>query len=211
MGFMQKIKDLFAVGDEDAFEEDEERTAAQAESYEKERKNALKAGSISSSKSNNYDVQRTKYSDDNDYGTDYSTKSTGYSSYGTKSTTTPIFEGDSKSLRLNRPGGGKVIPITTTTMGNEVCLMKPYSFNDSQDICDVLLSSRVAVVNLEGLDMVLAQRIIDFLSGTVYAINGKLFNISSYIFILAPQNVDISGDYAEIAEQTGFDVPVLTK
>jgi cell division inhibitor SepF len=94
-------------------------------------------------------------------------------------------------------------------MGNEVCIMKPINFNDSQDICDVVLSSRIAVVNMEDLDIAMAQRIIDFLSGTIYAIDGKLFNISSYIYICAPNNVDISGDYAEIAEQTGFDVPVL--
>ena len=62
---------------------------------------------------------------------------------------------------------------------------------------------------MEDLDIAMAQRIIDFLSGTIYAIDGKLFNISSYIYICAPNNVDISGDYAEIAEQTGFDVPVL--
>ena len=87
--------------------------------------------------------------------------------------------------------------------------MKPINFNDSQDICDVLLSSRIAVVNLEDLELPMAQRIIDFLSGSVYALDGKLFNISNFIYIIAPASVDISGDYAEIAEQTGFDVPVL--
>lgn len=119
--------------------------------------------------------------------------------------------GSGKSIRMERPDGSKVIPIRTTQKGLEVCIMKPKCFEDSQDICDVLLSGRAAVINLEDFDVALAQRIMDFISGAVYSMNGKLYTISGFIFIVSPESVDISGDYSDILEQTGFEVPTLSK
>lgn len=105
----------------------------------------------------------------------------------------------------------KVIPIRTTQRGLEVCIVKPTSFEDSQDVCDMLLSGRAAVVNLEGFDPDEAQRIMDFISGAVYAINGKLEQISRYIFIFSPETIDITSDYSEITEEMGFGVPKLNR
>lgn len=118
---------------------------------------------------------------------------------------------NSKTLRMERPEGSKVVPIKTTRDGLEVCVMKPRNFEDSQDICDVLLSNCVAIVNLEDNDLAVSQRIMDFISGAVYSINGKLFQISDLIFIAAPGTVDVSGDYNDILAQTGYDVPLLNK
>lgn len=118
---------------------------------------------------------------------------------------------NSKTLRMERPEGSKVVPIKTTRDGLEVCVMKPKNFEDSQDICDVLLSNCVAIVNLEDNDIVVSQRIMDFISGAVYSVNGKLFQISDLIFIAAPGTVDVSGDYNDILAQTGYDVPLLNK
>ncbi len=112
---------------------------------------------------------------------------------------------------MDRPGATKVVPIRTTSKGLEVCIMKPSSFEDSQDICDMLLGGRAAVVNLEGFDPLDAQRIMDFISGCVYAINGKLHQISKYIFIFSPDSIDISGDYLEFMPDEGFEVPTLNK
>ena len=53
-------------------------------------------------------------------------------------------------------------------------------------------------LNLEGIDVELAQRVIDFTSGSCYSIDGSLQKVSSYIFILTPANVDISGDITDI-------------
>ena len=112
---------------------------------------------------------------------------------------------------MERPDGSKVVPIKTTRDGLEVCVMKPKNFEDSQDICDVLLSNCVAIINLEDNDIVVSQRIMDFISGAVYSVNGKLFQISDLIFIAAPGAVDVSGDYNDILAQTGYDVPLLNK
>jgi len=105
----------------------------------------------------------------------------------------------------------KVVPIRNAQKGLEVCIMKPTNFEDSQDICDMLLSGRAAVINLEGFDVEIAQRVMDFVSGAVYAMNGRLHQISSYIFIISPDTVDISGDYLDLIRQNGFEVPTLNK
>lgn len=91
--------------------------------------------------------------------------------------------------------------------GMEVCVIKPTSIEDGREITETLLSNRTVVLNLEGLDVAIAQRIIDFTSGSTYAINGNLQKISHYIFIVTPASVDISGDFQEILSGT-FDVPI---
>ena len=97
----------------------------------------------------------------------------------------------------------KVTPIRTTrkqSSGMEVCVIKPNSVEDAREITDTLLSSRTVVLNVEGLNLEIAQRIIDFTSGSCYAISGNLQKISNYIFIITPPNVDISGDFLNIAD-----------
>lgn len=113
--------------------------------------------------------------------------------------------------RTERSSSSKIIPIRKTSMGLEVCIIKPTSFEDSQEICDTLINGRAAVVNLEGFDPMDAQRIMDFISGAVYAINGKLHQISKYIFIFSPDSVDISGDYLDLLPEEGFGVPTINK
>jgi cell division inhibitor SepF len=80
----------------------------------------------------------------------------------------------------------------------EVCVFKPTNVDDGRDISDTLSSGKAVILNLEGLDIAVAQRIIDFTSGAVYSMNGKLENISNYIFIVTPESVDISGDFQEM-------------
>ncbi|MCR5829574.1 MAG: cell division protein SepF [Lachnospiraceae bacterium] len=116
---------------------------------------------------------------------------------------------DSKRLRIEHPNGSKVVPLKTTNKGSKVCVMKPKFFEDSQDICDVILSDCCAIVILNTEDLVLSQRIMDFVSGAVYSLNGKLFQISDSIVFVAPENVDVSGDYNDILEQTGYNVSLL--
>lgn len=82
--------------------------------------------------------------------------------------------------------------------GMEVCVIKPTSVEDAREITETLLANRTVVLNLEGLDVDVAQRIIDFTSGSCFAISGNLQKISHYIFIITPSSVDISGDFQDI-------------
>ncbi len=79
-------------------------------------------------------------------------------------------------------------------------MIKPASVDDSREICETLLSGRTVILNLEGLDLEIAQRIIDFISGSAFAISGNLQKISNYIFLVTPTNVDISGDLQDLLE-----------
>ncbi len=99
-------------------------------------------------------------------------------------------------------------PRKITGSGMEVCVIKPTSVEDAREITETLLANRTVVLNLEGIDVDIAQRIIDFTSGSCYAISGNLQKISHYIFIITPASVDISGDFQEILSGS-FDVPSI--
>ncbi len=102
----------------------------------------------------------------------------------------------------------KITPIRKNRTGGsmEVCVIKPTKVEDFREIADTLLSYCTVVLNLEGIDVELAQRIIDFSSGSCYAIGGGLQKVSSYIFILTPSNVEISGD---IQDLLGGAIPAM--
>lgn len=89
---------------------------------------------------------------------------------------------------------------TQSSSGMEVCVIKPTSFDESREITETLLANRTVVLNVEGLDVDIAQRIIDFTSGSCFAINGNLQKISNYIFIITPESVDISGDFQNFVD-----------
>lgn len=112
------------------------------------------------------------------------------------------------------PAQSKITPIkqpttrrVTTGSNMEVCVIKPTSVEEAREITETLLSNRTVVLNLEGLDVDVAQRIIDFTSGSCFAISGNLQKISHYIFIITPASVDISGDFQDIFGSS-FDMPL---
>lgn len=82
--------------------------------------------------------------------------------------------------------------------GMEVCVIRPTTVEDAREITETLLANRTVVLNLEGLDVEIAQRIIDFTSGSCFAIDGNMQKVSNYIFIATPPSVEISGDFQEI-------------
>lgn len=98
----------------------------------------------------------------------------------------------------------KVTPIRpakkSSGTGMEVCVIKPTSVEDAREITETLLNNRTVVLNVEGLDVEIAQRIIDFTSGSTFAISGNLQKISNYIFIITPASVDISGDFLSLVD-----------
>ncbi len=116
-----------------------------------------------------------------------------------------------------KPGSApanKITPIkqsgsrrTSNASGMEVCVIKPTSVEDAREITETLLANRTVVLNLEGLDVDIAQRIIDFTSGSCFAISGNLQKISHYIFIITPASVDISGDFQDIFGGS-FELPL---
>lgn len=74
-----------------------------------------------------------------------------------------------------------------------VCVVEPRAFEDVQGIADHLKDRQAVIVSLEGLDTDLATRIVDFVSGSTYALDGQVQKIGDQIFLFAPNNVEIAG------------------
>lgn len=102
-------------------------------------------------------------------------------------------------------------PMRSASSGGlELIIRQPSTFDDSQEICDLLKQDRAIILNLEKVEPVLAQKMMDFISGAIYALDAKIHQISGCIFCISPSKVDISGDYfAMISETTGFKIPDL--
>ena len=103
--------------------------------------------------------------------------------------------------RKNAPVGNK--------MG--VCVVKVQSVEDGQAIIDTLLENRTCVVNLEGIGIDIAQRVMDITFGANVALDGHLQQISKNIFIVTPRSVDISGDFSESFGVGQFDMFAIAK
>lgn len=84
---------------------------------------------------------------------------------------------------------------------SKMCLFEPRVFSDTQDIADELKNRRATLVNLQRIDKVSAKRIIDFLSGTVYAIGGDIQRVGADIFLCTPDNVEVAGSITDHLEQ----------
>ncbi len=111
-------------------------------------------------------------------------------------------QGGRTGIRSNsRSSGGQLVPSsrsnrqTPSPAGKQqVRVIKPSSFDQARQITDMLLVHRTVVLNLEGLDVGTAQRIVDFASGSCYALHGNFMKISHYIIVITPEDVDIAGD-----------------
>lgn len=79
-----------------------------------------------------------------------------------------------------------------------VCVIRPKSMEDALQIAQTLIAHCTIILNLEGLDLDVSQRIFDFASGACCAARGQLDKISNYIFVLTPHDVEISGEFQEI-------------
>lgn len=114
------------------------------------------------------------------------------------------FDVEENGNRFAPASSSKVTPMRqpasrrNNSANMEVCVVKPTSVDDSREITETLLTGRTVILNLEGMDLEIAQRIIDFISGATFAISGNLQKISNYIFLVTPTNVDISGDLQDL-------------
>ena len=80
---------------------------------------------------------------------------------------------------------------------SEVFVIKPQETDEAQSVIDFLRANKTIVINIEGLDVSVAQRIIDYVGGACYAMGGSLNVVSSNIFIATPQDIEVSGDLRE--------------
>lgn len=101
----------------------------------------------------------------------------------------------------NRPFGQNVIDFQDAASARDsvmaayhvkVVVVEPKSFDDSQEIANCLREKRPVIINIENTDPEVAKRIIDFASGTAYALNGDIKKVGKTVFLCAPNNVNVT-------------------
>lgn len=110
---------------------------------------------------------------------------------------------DDDSETLDDGKHNKVVKIHTTAQ-LKLVVMNPETFEDARDIANHLKSKKPVVMNLESVDRDVARRIVDFLSGSVYALDGNIQKVSNGIFLIAPYNVGIMGDFKDELRSKGI-------
>ena len=94
----------------------------------------------------------------------------------------------------------KVVSIHTQPTVR-VILCEPQTYDEAQMIADHLKNRRTVVVNLQRMRKETARRVVDFLSGTVYALNGNIQKVGSEIFLCTPDNVEMEGTISDFWQE----------
>lgn len=100
------------------------------------------------------------------------------------------------------PVSGKLVGATDPSKLS-LLIYKPSSYEETQNIIDNLKANRPIIVNLDELDTDVAQRILDFISGAVYALSGNIRKAARNIFVVAPVNVDVSTNLGQESMAAG--------
>ena len=115
---------------------------------------------------------------------------------------------DVKQLKnyTNRRQNPKVVNFQASVQ-MEVVVIQPETYDEAQEICDHIKGKKPVIINLEKMERSVAQRIMDFISGSCYTLNGNLQRVTNNIFIIAPENVDIAGEFREELKSNGIILP----
>lgn len=94
------------------------------------------------------------------------------------------------------PNSNNIVSLqaAVSQKGSKVVLIEPRVYAEAQDIAEHLKNKRATIVNLQRIDRDQGVRIIDFLSGTVYALGGDIQRVGTDIFLCTPDNVEVSGE-----------------
>jgi len=107
-------------------------------------------------------------------------------------------EPEQQSFNYNRAtfkGSPKVMNFNNTSEQIKMIVIKPDNYDEAREICDYIKGKKPVVVNLENMDYEIAQRVMDFLSGSCYSLNGSVQRVAKNIFIVAPDNIDVTSDF----------------
>ncbi|MGI6298709.1 MAG: cell division protein SepF [Saccharofermentanales bacterium] len=87
-----------------------------------------------------------------------------------------------------RRGSNKVVDLRSGNSQNQVVIMQPADIEAAQQACDHVRSGKTVICNIEKVEPKIAQRVIDFITGSAYALDGRVMPVSSAIFVVAPRN-----------------------
>ncbi len=118
-----------------------------------------------------------------------------------------VHEEDDDELYASDEVGAKrnVVPLSDASRraGGSVAVFAPRSFADVTDIADALRARQVVIVNVQGADRNLLQRVVDFTSGVAYTIDGRIQKLAESIYLVVPAGVNVNS--AGVREQLDAD------
>lgn len=115
----------------------------------------------------------------------------------------PEYEPEPTPMPRSSRSRGKVVAMPNTNAMRMV-VYQPLSYDDAQNVIDNLRAGKPVVVNLSVLEIDTAQRVLDFISGAIYSLNGSIQRVDKGIFVVAPANVDVSGNISEESKGRSF-------
>ena len=110
-----------------------------------------------------------------------------------------------RQTQKQAPQKNNIVSLQSVQKGSKMVLVEPRVYAEAQDIADHLKNRRAVVVNLQRIERDQAKRIVDFLSGTVYAIGGDIQKIGTDIFLCTPDNIEVSGNISQIMQEHEFE------
>jgi len=119
--------------------------------------------------------------------------------------TQSYFQQQQQPVQQQQQQKQNVVSLQSVQKSSKVFLVEPRVYAEAQDIADQLKNRRAVVVNLQRIDKEQGKRIVDFLSGTVYAIGGDIQKVGTDIFLCTPDNVEVSGNISQLLQETEFE------
>lgn len=142
-----------------------------------------------------------KVGQDSEYDDEYYDDEDDYVEDNNVETSKPVQEERfSKPVPEKKPLSSPQAPVArkkTVMSDNSVCVFRPKAFDEAREIAETLLQDKTVVMNFEGVEIAVSQRVLDIVTGACIAIGGNLQKISNYIFIATPASVDVSGDFQD--------------
>lgn len=109
-----------------------------------------------------------------------------------------------RSEKRSKREDKNVVSLKSVQPQTKVVLSEPRSYEETQDIADNIVNHRAVVINLQRVDHEQAKRIVDFLSGTVYAVSGDIQKLGPHTFLCTPDNVEITGNITQTVDDEEF-------
>ena len=173
---VKKFAAPYSDDDYDDYDEDEEDTEDDYE--EEEERPARRSAPARRSRAAAPVEDESEEDEDSDFG------------FGSISTS----GSGSSALGSSSGFNGPVLHTGSSANKQEVVLFRPGSFNDTSKAADDLRNRKAVIVNMENVDKAMARRVVDFLSGCVYALDGDVKKIAQSAYLFCPHNMEISGD-----------------
>lgn len=115
----------------------------------------------------------------------------------------PAFNFSNSEAAPAAPAAGTGFTGNVVSMSNkqEVVLFHPVNFNDTSKAADHLRNKKAVIVNMENVDKAMARRVVDFLSGCAYAVDGKVKKVAQSTYLFCPFNMDVVGDLENLQSE----------